>query len=190
MALDLNNEINRLNKIPTVGKYLAQALGRVQTGVNTLATNLAADATDHLPAPPAVQAVNVKSDGSGNVHAVISDSADIQRGINYFVEYDTDPGFGQPHVVHLNASRSMPPIPLPAKDDEGNPQVFHFRAYSQYRGGLPGPKVNFGGNTPTPISPGGSAQATLLPSTGSGTAHNNGQQGGSGLGRVLTRKQT
>jgi hypothetical protein len=192
MALNFNNEINQLQKTPIIGRYLSVALQGIQDGVNKLATNLAADASDAtVPAPPAIQSLNVKTDGNGNVHAVISDAAgNIQRGINYFVEYDTTPNFSQPHVVHLNATRTMSPIGLPAKDDNNNDQLFYFRAYSQYRGGAPGPKINFGGNTPTSVNPGGAGKATLLPSTGSGTAQNTGQQGGSGLGTVQTRKQT
>jgi len=190
MALDFNNEINILSKTPGIGRYLAIALRGMQSGVNSLGENLAADPTNNtMPAPPPIQRITVKSDGSGNVHAVIDDSSQIKRGINYFVEYSTDPSFKQPHVVHLNASRTMSPIPQPAKDDNGDPQVFHFRGYSQYRGGDPGQKVVFGGNTPTPVDPGGSAQATLLPSTGSGTAPNHGQSGGEGLGRQFQRKQ-
>ncbi len=190
MAVDFNNEINLISKMPGLGRYFATALRGLQGGINNLGNNLATDPTnDNLPAPPPIQNLTVKSDGNGNVHAVIADSSRIQRGLNYFVEYDTDPNFTQPHVVHLNATRTMSPIPLPAKDDNGGAQVFHFRAYSQYRNGDPGPKVNFGGHTPTPVNPGGTGQATLLPSTGSGTAQNTGQQGGSGLGRFLTRKQ-
>jgi hypothetical protein len=89
--------------------------------------------------------------------------------------------------VHLGASRSMNPVMLPAKDDNGKPQQFYFRGYSQYPGGHPGSPIHFGGQTPTAVNPGGSAKLTLLPSTGSGTAENTGQQGASGFGRNLFR---
>jgi hypothetical protein len=102
------------------------------------------------------------------------------------VEYDTDASFPQPHVVHLGASRSMAPMTLPAMDDNGNPQKFFFRAYSQYHGSHPGPKVHSG----VAVDPGGTHMLTLLPSTGSGTAAANGQEGGSGFGKVLLRPAT
>jgi hypothetical protein len=68
-----------------------------------------------------------------------------------------------------------------------NPQVWYFRAYSQYPGSHPGPKVLFGGNNATSVNPGGTQAMTLLPSTGSGTAQNSGQEGGSGFGKNLYR---
>jgi hypothetical protein len=192
--IDINNEISLLRKIPGVGQFLATALERLQNGANQLGTNIGADPTQTIPAPPPIQGLTVKTDGNGNVHAVINDSSSIQKGIRYFVEYQqlstTAPlVFLQPHVKELNSSRSMEPIPLPAMDDNGNPTHFIFRAYSQYTGGHPGALVNYGGTSPIPISPGGTGRLTMLPSTGSGTASNSGQQPGSGLGKRLFRKQ-
>jgi hypothetical protein len=166
---------------------ISNALDLISKGVNNLGQNSGADPTGTVPAPPQVQALTVKTNGTGLVHASISDNNPIQKNLHYFVEYDTDPAFRQPHVAHLGASRSMPPITLPAKDDNGNPQQFYFRAYSQYPGGDPGAPQHFGGTTPTAVNPGGTQQMTLIPSTGSGTAQNTGQQGGSGFGKVLFR---
>lgn len=191
MAVNFSNEINQLQKAPVIGRYLAAALNGIQDGLNNLATNMAASASSaSLPPPPPIQSLTVKTDGSGNVHAVISDASQIQRGINYYVEADTDPNFTRPHVYDLHSSRTFGPLPFPAKDDNGDPQTFHFRGYSGYRGGPSSRPINYGGSTPTPVSPGGSGQATLLPSTGSGSASNSGQEGGSGAGRFLLRKQT
>jgi hypothetical protein len=113
----------------------------------------------------------------------------IAKNLQYFVEYDTDPAFPQPQVEHLVAARQRS-VTLPGKDDEGNPQPFYFRAYSQYQGGHPGEKVHFGGDAPIPVDPGGPHQMTLNPSTGSGTAQNNGQEGGSGFGKIQIRPAT
>jgi hypothetical protein len=186
-ALDIQKEISRLRKHPEYGQWMHSALQRIEDAVNTLARNTAVAAKGVLPAPPTIQQLTVKTSGNGLVHAVINDSNPIQKGIHYFVEYDTDKNFTQPHVVHLGASRTMSPINLPALDDNGNPQQFYFRAYSQYPGGGPGGAIHFGGDTPTPVDPGGTQQMTLLPSTGSGTAQATGQQGQSGFGKVLTR---
>ena len=185
MPVDFENEITYLSQQPNWGRYLATVLRGIQTGVNTLGDHLAADPSQTLPAPPPIQSLTVKAN-NGAVHVVVSDNNAISKHLNYFVEYDTNSGFTQPHVEQLGASRSRI-LQLPGNDDNGNPQTFHFRAYSQYPGGMPGPKINYGGNIPTAVSPGGSTNLTLIPSTGSGTAQPNGQQGGSGFGVVLNR---
>ena len=190
--VDVNKEISDLRQIPMFGKYLGNALKLLQDGINGLGINVGADPTQTLPAPPAIQGLNVKTDGNGTVHAVINDSSAIQRGVHYFVEYQQlQTGkpltFSQPHVVHLGTSRTMHPLVLPAKDDAGNAVHYIFQAYSQYPGGEPGEKVRFGGTTPTAVSPGGTVKMTLLPSTGSGTAQASGEQAGSGFGKVLFR---
>src|SRR5258705_13922698 len=166
---------------------MESALQRIETAVNNLGINAAVAPRGFMPAPPQVQQLTVKADGNGNVHAVVSDANAIQKNIHYFVEYDTDKAFSQPHVVHLGASRTMSPIALPAMDDAGNAHQFFFRAYSQYPGGKPGTPIQFGGETATPVSPSGTAKMRPLPSTGSGTAQNSGQVGGSGFGQVLYR---
>jgi len=191
--IDINREITLLRQIPDVGQHLANALKLLLDGANSLGTHVGADPTATVPQPPPIQGLTVKTDGNGNIHAVINDGSAIQKGINYFLEVQqlsmsAPLTFSQPHVIHLGASRSMPPTPLPAFDDNGNPVRYIFQAYSQYLGGLPGQKVRFGGSGPIAVTPGGSGRATLLPSTGSGTAQNSGQQAGSGFGTVLYRK--
>jgi len=192
MSVSIDREIDFLQKTKTdgIGPYLAQALRRLRDGVNNLGTNLAADSTQTLPPPPSVQALTVKTNGNGLVHAVINDQNQLRRGVHYFLEYDTNPAFPQPHVVHLGASRSMNPITLPALDDDGFPQRFYFRAYSQLPGSHPSPPIRFGGEKPIAVDPGGTQQMTLIPSTGSGTAPANGQAAGQGFGIVLHRPAT
>lgn len=188
MALDIQKEIDRLRQHPELGSYFGTIFERIEKAINVLGTNAGVDPTGAvMPAPPPIQQLSVKSDGNGNIHASISDHNAIQRGIHYFVEYDTDSSFKQPHVVHLGPSRSMQPLNLPTKDDNGQPQSFFFRAYSQYPGSTPGDKIHFGGETPTAVTPGGTSQLSLFPSTGSGTAQNSGEEGGSGFGKVLFR---
>lgn len=190
MALDIESEISKLQTHPELGRYLGTALTRIAKAINLLGTNTGTNPTSaKMPAPQPIQSLQIKTDGNGAVHGVIGDANPISRGLHYFVEYDTDKSFRQPHVVHLGASRTMHPLILPGKDDNGNPQKFFFRAYSQYPGGDPGQGIHFGGDDPTPVSPGGAVQMTLLPSTGSGTADPTGQQGNSGFGRVLFRPQ-
>jgi hypothetical protein len=187
--LDVQKELSILRKVPEYGQWLHSLGQRIEDAVNALGKNSAVAPKGLVPSPPQIQSLSVKTDGNGLVHAVISDANQINKGLRYFVEYSTDSAFSQPHVVDLGASRSMSPLNLPAKDDNGNAQRFFFRAYSQYNGSHPSPVQHFGGNTPTPVDPGGASQMTLLPSTGSGTAPNDGQRGGSGIGRVLVRPQ-
>lgn len=187
MPLDINKEITFLRQQPDTGSYHAAALERLQQAINNIAAQLGVDPVGQLPAPAKVQQLNIKTDGNGTVHATIDDNNPINRNLHYFVEYSTDRAFSRPHVLHIGASRSAPPITLPAKDDGGQPQVFYFRAYSQHPGSMPGEPVYFGGDTPTAVAPGGTTQMTLLPSTGSGTAQNNGQQGNWGFGRTQFR---
>lgn len=185
--LDLQKEITRLRSVPEIGQWIQSALQRIEDSVNNLGQNTAAAPKGILPAPPVIQQLTVKTNGTGLVHAVITDNNPIAKNLHYFVEYDTNPHFTQPQVAHLGVSRQMAPINLPAQDDDGNPQTFFFRAYSQYPGGKPSAPIVFGGETATPVAPGGAQALTLLPSTGSGTAQASGQQGGSGFGRVLNR---
>jgi hypothetical protein len=186
MSVDIEKELTYVRNLPGFGQYLGRALRGIVDAVNGLSQNISADSTSTLPAPTPIQALTVKANG-GLVHAVITDTAALQKNTHYLLEYDTDPAFSQPQVVHLGPSRTMQPMILPALDDDGNAQAFHFRAYKQQPGGLPSTPVNFGGTSPTPVSPGGSQKLTLIPSTGSGTAQPSGQQGASGFGKVLYR---
>jgi len=184
-ALDIQKEISRLRKVDDHGQWLQSALQRIEDAVNNLGRNTAAAPKGILPPPPPIQRVNVKASG-GTLHVTIDDSSPIQKGIGYWVECDTDPSFSRPHPFSFNASRTGT-IALPGMDDDGNPQQFYVRAYSQYPGGKPNTPIHFGAETPSPVLPGGTSQMTLLPSTGSGTAQNSGEQGGSGFGKILDR---
>lgn len=188
MASDISKELIFLRNIPGIGPYLGRAIEGLMTDISSLGQNSSTDSNVTLPPPPTIQQLHVKTDGNGNVHAVINDSNPIQKNTHYFVEFATDAGFTQPHVVHLGPSRTMRPMPLPAFDDNGNAQSWHFRAYSQQQGSLPSPPVNFGSpGAPTPVSVGGTARLTLIPSTGSGTAPPTGQSAGQGFGKSLFR---
>jgi len=187
MPVSVEKERSFIRQIPLVGQYLDDALGKIESGLNNLGQNLSADPNGNVTMPPVVQQLTVKTNGTGIVHAVVTDNNPIQKNLHYFVEYDTTPSFAQPHVVHLGPSRTMHPIQLPALDDNGNPQQFYFRAYSQYPGSHPSGPIHLGGDVPTPVNPGGAQKMTLIPSTGSGTAQPTGQQGGSGFGKVLFR---
>ena len=184
-SFTLDREISVIKSVPYIGPYVANGMQRVQDAINSLSTSLAADPNGKMAPPPPIDGVSVKA-GDGAVHVTITDHNPIQRGINYFIEHSTNPTFIGAHVEHLNASRGRI-LTIPGMDDNGVAQPVYIRAYSQYRTSVPSKPVNFGGTTPTAVHPGGSVMMTLLPSTGSGTAISNGQQQGSGLGKVLFR---
>lgn len=156
------------------------------TAVNTLAENTASSAVGRIEPPPPINAINVKVSGEF-AHVTLDHSGEIQQGIHYFVEAANNPNFIGAHPIHFGTSRTRDPIHLAPKDDDGNPQNWYMRAFSQYPGGGPSKPVNFGGPEPTPIMTTGATQLTWQPSTGSGTASNTGQQVGWGFGRVQRR---
>ena len=160
---------------------------RLVTAINTLAENTASSAVGRLAPPPPINALNVKVSGE-LAHITIDHSGTIQQGIHYFVEIANNPAFSGAWTIHFGTSRTRDPIHLPALDDTGSPQSYYARAYAQYPGSDPTSVVNYGGPSPTPITPSGSTQLTLLPSTGSGTASNTGGQPGWGFGKILRRQ--
>src|SRR5689334_20859267 len=151
----------------------------IQDAINKLSDHLAADPVGITSPPPTIQGVNVKIVGE-TVHATIADNNPLNKGVHYFLETDTDPSFPRPLVNHFGTSRSPAPFQLPSLDDNNVQQTYYFRAYSQYPGSDPSPKVVLGGSTPTGLQPTGTTAMTLLPSTGSGTAAADGRQGGAG----------
>ena len=160
---------------------------RIIDAVNNLGRSVGASPIGQLSAPAPPQGLNIKA-VNGTVHATITDASPIGKPLHYFLEYDTSPAFTQPHVLHNGTSRSIPPFTLPAKNDAGDAQPWHFRAYSSYQGSLASDKVTFGGASgATPVNVGGALNMTLLPSTGAGTASPNGTQGGQGFGNVAAR---
>lgn len=187
MSLSIGRYIGLIRRQPNGGRYLAQALQKLQDAVNNLGQNVSADATQTLPAPNSIQGLTVKTNGTGLVHVTVNDQTEIRRGIHYFVEMANEPSFAQPHVVHLGTSRSMLPVVLPSTDDTGKPQSWYFRGYSQLPGSSPSAPIRFGGEIATAVNVGGTQQMTLLASTGSGTAPANGQAAGQGFGKVLIR---
>lgn len=157
-------------------------------GVNTVADNTASSAVGRLAPPPPINGVSVKVSPNGEqAHIQIADNGNIQQGIRYFTEIANNENFSQPIVIDHGTSRTSHPITLPTQDDDGSTHNWFARSYSQLPGSDPSPPVVYGGKSPTSFTMNGSTKLTLLPSTGSGTAANNGQQGGSGLGKQLRR---
>lgn len=168
---------------PKLGLLLRSVIIR---GINTLASNVAASPTSEVPAPSSPSAIQVATSGE-MAHVSITDNNQLQRGVKYFTEVSTNPQFSQPIVIDHGASRTSHPFPLPTNDSAGTPHNWYFRSYSQYPGSKPSKPVTYGNESPTAVTMSGSTNMTLLPSTGSGTASGNGQQGGYGAGVFVSR---
>jgi hypothetical protein len=176
-----------LTKLIQENPELGTLIQKIITGVNTLADNTASSAVGRLAPPPPINALNVKMAGE-YAHVTIDHSADIQQGVRYFVEAANNQNFIGAHPIHFGTSRTRDPIHLAAKDDNGDAQTWYLRGYAQYPGSDPSTPVVYGGTSPTPITPTGATALTWNPSTGSGTASNNGQQVGWGYGKIARRQ--
>lgn len=186
--LDLSQVISAAaSKAGNFSTLLSNALQRIEDGINNLGQQLAAEPVGLASPPPPLEGVNVKTAGE-LVHVTLTHNVPISKNIHYFVEYtQNDPNFLAPHVEHLGTSRGLV-LNLPTKSDGGgSTHNYYFRAYPQLPGSKPSLPVNFGGIVPAPVTLSGSTQLTLQPSTGSGTAAGNGQQGGWGFGKTNTR---
>ena len=165
--------------IRKIDPLLYRSMQDLMDKLETVANQSAASLTGYADPPSAISALSVTA-SAGVFDIQIQDNSPVNRGINYFVEYSTTPSFTAPVVIDLGASRNY-------RAYWGN-QTLYFRAYSQYVSSAPSPTVYFGpSNNPTAVVGGGSAGPAVQPSTGSGTAHNNGTQGGAGFGYTGAR---
>jgi hypothetical protein len=169
------------NSWPQLGIYLRQR----ETVVSNVARYAAVGTESEISTPGPPASVNVKVAGE-LAHVTIEDPQAAQRGGQYHVELATNPQFSQPHVEHLGSSRGRF-VTLPTNDDSGTPHTWYARAFVQYAGSQPGAVTNYGGAAPAGFQMQGATNMTPLPSTGSGTASSNGQQGGWGLGKTQIR---
>lgn len=175
-----------LTHVENTWPKLGVLLRKMQTAVNSTAQASGVAAVGQASPPSSPQAVSVAVSGE-MMHVSIADNAPLQKGVKYFTEVANNPSFSQPIVIDHGASRTSHPFPLPTMDNDGNTHNWYVQSYSQLPGSDPSKPVVFGGTNPTPVNMAGATKLTLLPSTGSGTAANNGQQAGSGLGKVLLR---
>jgi hypothetical protein len=159
---------------------------KVITGLNSLGFNIGASPVGRIPPPPPINGLNVAVGGE-YAQVTINHSAPIRQGINYFLEAATNPSFIGAHPIHYGTSRTRDPIHLAPLDSTGATQSWYLRGFAQYPGSDPSEPVVYGGTSPTPITTTGTTRLTWNPSTGSGTASNNGQQIGYGFGRFQTR---
>lgn len=182
-----------LSQVEQRDPLLGSLLRRFMNGINTLSTNSGISATGSTAAPKSPDSVNASVMGD-YLHISVSHGGQINRGVRYFSEISAnDPTFSSPIVHDHGTSRTPPPFPLPTKSaSSGNPtHNYYLQTYAQYPGSQPSEPTVYGGNksAPVAIQMGGTTIGDLLPSNGSGTASNSGQQAGSGLGKVQKRSK-
>jgi hypothetical protein len=164
----------QLKTIQSSNPKLADSLQRIVDAVNTLGVGTAVDPAGNTAPPASISAISVQA-ADGIFDIAITDNSPVTRGISYFVESDTVPGFNAPHVYALGPSRNM-------RVSLGN-LTLYWRGYSQYLGSQPSAPVVFG-SPATAVVGGGAAGPPPQSSSGSGTA--SGGSGGSGFGKTTT----
>jgi len=150
-----------LGAIRSKDPLLGDALQYLEDRLTLLEKQTTASTGSSSP-PSKIASLNVIS-ANGVFDVSITDSSPVLRGINYFVEYSTNPQFTKPIVVDLGASRNHRMFL-----DSG---TYYFRAYSQYPTSERSVPVYFGSHvSPTGVAGGGAiAGPTPLGSQGSGT---------------------
>lgn len=166
----------------------AQMIQYMIDGINRVAKAAGVSATGDVPPPKGPDSVSVKTAGE-MLHVSINHSGPVERGIRYFTEIHTTPSFDRPIVEDHGTSRTRTPYSLPTFLDDGMTKAkYYVRVITQNPGGPPSePFVVGGPSNPTAFEMNGSTSMTLLPSNGSGTAPNNGQSAGQGLGKFQSR---
>jgi hypothetical protein len=172
--------IPNLDYLRKKDQKLAEAIVALTNSITNLERGTTVSANPKLATLPPPQVTSfIVTAADGIFQGTIVDTGNVRKGVEYFAEYDIDLNFTQPHVIHIGTARTF-------RMGLGNLSLY-WRAYSQYQGSPPSIPVNFG--NPTAVIGGGANGPALPGSTGSGTASQNGQQGGQGYGIAQVREQ-
>ena len=160
MALSPRN-LNRIRNGSASSEQLYEALRDITEAHNQLVQQINGN-VNGAPAPPRpIQSLVVNAQ-DGIFHAQITDNGANYRGINYHLQYATDPSFSKPVTVHLGPSRDY-------RAQLGN-QSLYWRGFSDYPTSAHSDPVYHGGSSPALVIGGGSiAGPTIPPGQGSGT---------------------
>jgi len=168
-----------LQVIKSRDRQLGEALEDAQRYINNISSYMALNSDGSPATPPPINKLEMLAE-DGIFSAVITDNNPVYRPINYFLEYSTNSGFNNSHVISLGPSRTH-------RVALGN-QNLHWRAYSQYiMGGPPSAPVLHGNGLQATSVNGGNVSASYsgpaIPiSTGSGTS--TAPHGGVGAGKT------
>lgn len=168
-----------IDGVPDFGARLFKAMRGIQTQVTNIERQGNFSAQAQPAAPPAIQGVHVSTGPGGEFQIAISDTGQVNRGINYFVEHDSDPNFSNPHVIDMGQSRNHSVYM--------GGQTLHWRAYSAYPGSDASPAA-YHGSAADPLPVQGGVAGARAPSQGSGTGAP--AQGLVGPGPVPARTDT
>ena len=170
--------VKNLEQLMDANPQLGEALKGIQTYIRNLESAAGTSGGGPIPAPPQINQVTAVG-GTNQIAVSIVDqsaaTAVVSQGINYHVEYSTDPNFpkNKTWAADFGAARDGV-IPVGSG-------TYHVRAFSQYPNSLQSDKVAFGNNTPTPVVVAGTALVQPAPQ-GSGSGAN----GGFGNGQDAT----
>jgi hypothetical protein len=157
---------------PQLGAKLYEALISIQSAHNAVESQTNTNSNGLPNSPPPIQNLNVTAQ-DGIFHLSVTHNGELYRGNQYHGEYATDPAFTKPFPIDMGTAREH-------RTALGN-QTLYFRATTSYHFSSPNPQwAYFGGNTPKPVTGGGSGTGPALPaiSQGSGTGlQNQGLQG-------------
>jgi len=109
---------------------------------NNVAFQANAEPVGTKEAPPQIGALNVVASG-GYHHFTIQDNSPVQRGLEYFIEWDTSPNFTNPQQESLGPDRTWRP-------QLGVKGPIYARAYSAYKSSPPSEPVYAGGSKSAP----------------------------------------
>ena len=148
-----------LGKIETKSWEIAESLRAMMNAINNHARIVGVDPTGTYPAPTALSSIAVTS-VAGGFDVALTD-ANPQRGVHYFVEFDTMPNFPAPRTVPLLSTRNVY-LPLVTG-------TYYFRAYAQFIGSNPSAYTVFGGATPQSVAGGAAGTPVLGATQGTGS---------------------
>ena len=170
------------NENPKLGAYLENY---VIPAIQTTASNAAVSSSSKIAAPAPPESIHVTTAGE-MMQVVINHTAPVQKGIQYITHIATNPQFSNSIIYDHGSSRVPVHIALPTKNAAGDNHQYYVATVAQYQGSAPSAPTFFGGETPAPITMGGTTQMDIQPGTGSGTAENGGQTL-VGLGKAQVR---
>ena len=143
--------------------YLYETLIKLVQEINVTQKQTGVAGSSALAAPPAPGAITVVA-ANGFFDVAVTDKSSVQRGIQYFAEFDTSPNFQNAHTLPMGPSRN-------AHVALGNLTTY-WRAYSMYVGSETRSDYAYFGSAanPTGVAGGGAAGPALQATQGSGTS--------------------
>lgn len=165
-------------------RRLATILTNVVNGANTMEQQGNFNMAGTPQAPPKVDALNVKGQNGHYTFSIQDNNQNLYRGVNYYVEHDTDPNFSNPQKIHIGDPRDHTVFLGSGKR--------YFRAYSAYPSSPSSAPVYHGTEAqPAGVDAGGDIGGpAALPVQGSGTGPSGADGGLSGPGPIPFRGPT